>query len=162
VTTDTDALLATVREGLRFDFHATQHIAGLQHDGHDLRAIHTEDVDAIIAAFNAARPALDSLAAELEVLSRKLTREIVEHADTDAELERVKAERDASWKQANRADQWQDEAEKVEARLDRALSALRLADEAARTQDRVGNEGDAHAIRAEGIRAAIAEIEGEA
>ncbi len=32
-----------------FDFHATQHIDGLEHDGHALRVIHIEDVDAILA-----------------------------------------------------------------------------------------------------------------
>jgi hypothetical protein len=63
-------------EALSFDFHATQHIDGLTHDGHALRAIHVEDVDSIIVAFNAARPALDSLLAYIKQLEEALQDEL--------------------------------------------------------------------------------------
>jgi len=104
---DTDALLATVREAL----HPTRHP--------ELGIDHLDDSTRNSLA------ALDSLAAELEVLSRKLTREIVEHADTDAELERVKAERD-------------DERELVrQVKIDEALLQARL-DKARKALQRLG------------------------
>lgn len=53
-------LEAALRPLLAFDFHATQHIAGLEHDGHALRALHVEDVEAIIAAQDDARSALSA------------------------------------------------------------------------------------------------------
>lgn len=40
-----EAVRECLTEFCAFDWHATQHIAGLQHDGHDLRAIHAEDIE---------------------------------------------------------------------------------------------------------------------
>lgn len=52
------AVIRCARGIAQFDLHATQHIDGLQHDGHDLRAIHVEDCAEMIAA-------IDLLAASL-------------------------------------------------------------------------------------------------
>lgn len=102
MSAETEKALETVREALTFDFHATQHIVGLQHDGHDLRAIHREDVDTIIEAFNAARPALSHLRSEINRLERSnllgealITKHIEQRDSAWAEIALLKRERNA-------------------------------------------------------------------
>ncbi len=53
-----DAITEALLPFTRYDLHALQHIAGLTHDGHDLRAIHAEDVDALIGHIATARRVL--------------------------------------------------------------------------------------------------------
>ena len=134
MTTDTDALLATVRE-------------------------------AIFGGPGPATAALASLAAELELVTRSRD----EHAKSanhnldvckrlEAELERVKAERDGLIGRNQFLSTEQVRADVNAALLDKALAALRRAQAYLRDSSYlVGAEG-----LLEDVTAAIAEIEGEA
>jgi len=145
VTTDTDALLATVREALACG------------NNHSMTKKEEE-------AWFAAPAALDSLAAELERMrvnedswrqtakGHRAARETAE-----AELERVKAERDELRSAlAEQSDGDFGRVQAAEARLDKALSALREIGEAAiQTPGQVVMSRDI-------ARRCLAEIEGEA
>ena len=118
MSVDTEALLATVREALDWAL-----------DEHDYGG--TENP---LAYVREARAALDSLAAELERYKRE-AHDWQDHADElseryTAELERVKAERDGFRDEAAEQQmRWLDE----QARLDKALAALREIDKMERT-----------------------------
>lgn len=56
-----EALEAVLTPLTKWDFHALQFIAGLQHDGHDLRAIHVEDAAAINEQMQRAKTVLYGL-----------------------------------------------------------------------------------------------------
>jgi hypothetical protein len=95
VSADTEALLATVREALDFDLHAAQHMPG------GLRAIPDMTIAEMIRKQRDGYDALDSLAAELERLRKGLK---IEGEAADANGRDARA---------------------AEARLDKALTALR-------------------------------------
>jgi len=146
VSADTEALIATVREALKSE------------------ALHPDPKD-WGGEMRDAWAALDSLAAELEKvekLSALIVEQEAQYRDerkaAEAELERVKAERDHLGKSAQ--DGWQAHADE-EARLDKALSALREMSGYVRAH-LAGHDADPELKWAlEQSDAAIAEIEGE-
>lgn len=150
VTTDTDALIQTVREALWVN-HA---------DGRRKGETALDSLAARLTEYERQTPAWDRLAAqevrrleaELERVKRDAeslnARLLIERSDALAELERVKAERDGALR-------WRTEiantAAEFEARLDKALTALRWYADVLHAN---GSSGDL-------ARKTIAEIEGE-
>lgn len=164
MTTDTDALLATVREAISGDgpisrYYKQQINWQEFHEGQE-----------------AARAALDSLAVELEretqehrACGESLIEATAKWEAAEAELERVKAERDeAQARLAIHRDARGDDFAALVARLDKALSAMRYAlpalQEYSIGADNQGYQSAASALHEahEVLARCIAEIEGEA